>query len=53
MGEINLKNTEHNIFKLPKNWSGDANHPDRTRTIQVPFNRYLNDDDCPPQDTVP
>lgn len=32
------------------NWSGDANHPDRTRTIQVPFNRYLNDDDCPPQD---
>lgn len=32
------------------NWSGDANHPDRTRTIQVPFNRYLNDNDCPPQD---
>jgi len=31
-------------------WSGDANHPDHTRTIQVPFNVYLNDSDCPPQD---
>lgn len=32
------------------NWSGDADHPDRTRTIRVPFNVYLSDSDCPPQD---